>query len=473
MALKVGLSTYVSGGYVNPVRWDLHEAAAGGTVGALIDSHQEAGPHGQIYNFAFTQNIRDINYIVMFYDVPGGIGIGNFVKSHETTPSTSTITGDETVELIVDGPEAYDPISGQSSVVIPQLHDKDFWLIQRSVGPLLQVRTPEFTWDNTTNTLQLTAGTFNPADTYFAKIRAKFIVNPPGTVQAGSAYNDVVFVDSDITLDGTYFGKLLICDGVSNVLTITLPAIVDIPTKIPLFVESIGTNHKYVILKAATGEVIKALTINSNTFIFSRATRGSIINLAGTLFGFTDDVDAKRRGHIEWGNYLSINRLWADGTEYNVIDYPGLKKAIDALPGGSVVTYTQWASSVLIGTETVFPYKGKYAISNDGLKFKVPDWRDMAARALKTSDGSADADRTVQGAGGYQHHNVGPHDHFMFKVSQDDGGSPYASQGHSTGGNLGYSINGSNGVPNAYKTGPGGSGSTTGKNIGQIPMVIL
>lgn len=479
MALKIGLSTYVSAGFLNPVRWDLHEAGPGGTQGVLVDSHAEVGPHGQIYNFAFTSNIKDINYLILFYDVPGGVGLGNLVKAHEATPSTSTVTGDEDVELIVDGGESYDPISGTNEVVVPQLHDKDFYLVQRAFGQLLQVRTPEFIWDNANNKITLSVGqTFNPSDTWFAKIRAKFIVNPAGTVGGSSVYKDVLFKDANYIIDPLDWAKLIIVDGASTVVTLQLGNIVDIVEKIPLFIESVGTAHKNVIIKASPGENIIASGLISNTFILGRGTRATIIKLGSSLYGFTDDLDIKRRGQLEWGYYVGLNRLWADGSEYLAADYPGLKKAIDAMPVANIVTYTAWAASQLIGGATVFPNKGKFAISNDGLSFKVPDWRNMALRALRYSDATVDADRVIQGAGGYQHFAVGEHDHFLFKNGQD-GGSPYISQGHSTGGNLGYSMNGSNGTPDFGKSGkplkPDGTlmtGETTGKNNALIPLII-
>lgn len=472
MALRIGISSYVSGGYTNPVAWRLYETG----TGAFVDEHNEPGPHGVVYNFDFINNIRDIVYTVKMYEVPGGVGIGILIKSEDITVSTSTITFDADIETIVNGGNPEDPTSGTSvAPAIAALIGKDYYVVQRSIGQRRIIRQPEVTIGNTTGSYSLLGGeTFNDADTWIIKIRPQFVINPPGSQGLG-IYRDVVLITNNITLSSTDFGKLLIVDGVVNVVTLQLPTIANILTKISLFIESVGTNHIYVVLKAAIGETLTFSGSTSNTFIMGRATRAEIINLGGILYAMTDDVDIKKRGQIEWGYYTGLNRLIADGTEYLTADYPGLKKAMDSMPVGEVVTYLLWNSIASIPyvwqdtqdgndqpveNKTVSPYKGFYALSDDGTHFHVPDLRNRFVRALRFTDGFSDDERYTQGAGGYQIDQFKKHDH------QSDNSEGVGGFGKPTTGN-------------EATEGPwlisGGAGltETRGENIGQFPLVII
>jgi len=423
MALKIGLSSYVSAGFVNPVIWRLKEDVSG----VLIDDHQEMGPHGVVYNFDFSDNIRDIAYRIEFYDQPGGVGIGNLIKSHVVTPSTQTLTFDSDIELVVDGGETYDPVGGASSVIIPQLLGKDYYVMQRGIGQLLATRNIEVTDDTVNGGFALTDGTFNADDIFVVKIRPQYVVNPPGSQAASSIYKAVELVTADRVLTSVDFGKLLIVEGVAAVITIELPLIATIIEKVSLFIRSMGATHINVIIKAATGETITATGAISQTMILGRAEEAEIINLGGVLYGFSDSQDIKRAGQLDWAYTVGLNRLWADGTEYNCADYPRIKKAMDALQVGQVLTYVQWASTVLIDGVAKEVYKGFFALSGDGTKFKVPDLRNRSIRALRYSDNTVDADRYGTKGGGYQHDQNKAHGHRV----NTGGGAGSANPGRS------------------------------------------
>lgn len=468
----VSISAYVSGGFVNPVIWRLYESESG----ALVDEHQEMGPHGRDYNFSFTSNIRDIVYLLKFYEQPGGTGVGTLVRSWNVTVTTSTITSDSDIETVVDNGGEFDPISGtNTSIPIPSLVGKDFYVVQRSIGQRRVDVIPEITINEDGSYSLLGAETFNAEDTWIIKIRAQYVINPPGSQGIGG-YKDVVLITNNYTISGSDFGKLLIVDANIMVVTLQLPVIADIISKLPIWIRSIGTNHVNLVIKAATGETITATGTTSNTFILGRATDAEVINLGGTLYGFTDDADIRKVGQFEWGYYKGLNRLIADGTEYNVSDYPRLKKAMDAMPSGEVVTYTQWNSSQLINylieddqvgnnqvhsTKLVYPFKGFFALSNDGTKFRIPDLRNKFIRSL--SNVSPDPERVTQGAGGYQVDSLLRHFHW-FNNSNNVGGYGKATTGNDptegpwleTGGASAASGN-----------------ETRGENIGMIPLIII
>lgn len=471
MALAIHISSYISGGYTNPVIWRLYEA---GTL-VFVDDHQEMGPHGVVYNFSFINNIKDIVYRIDLYEQPGGTGTGTLIKSHNVTVSTSTVTFDADIETIVDGGEDEDPTSGTStSPIMAALIGKDYYVVQRGVGQRRVERTPEITI-NVDGSYSLLAGeTFNPEDTWIIKIRPSFVVNPPGS-SGGNIYSNITNITGNTSISSSDFGKLLIVDGNINVVVIQLPTKASIIEKVPLFIESVGTAHIYVVIKAAIGETLTATGTTSNTFILGRATRAEIIKVGTTLYGFTDDVDIKKRGQMEWGYYVGLNRLAANGTEYLTADYPGLKKAMDAMPSGEVVTYAVWALSVsipyvfgdnqvatdqILENKTVTPNKGFYALSDDGTHFKVPDLRNRFVRGIRFTDGFGDNERYTQGAGGYQIDQFKKHYH-----NADTSIGPTGT-GKFTSGNEADE-------PTAVNINSTGWTETRGENIAQIPLIIL
>src|ERR1035437_6835638 len=137
MALEINISSSIQG-ILNPVRWDLIETS----TGVKIDEHTEAGSGD--YNFAFTNNIIDVVYTIRLYEVPGGVGLGSLKKPYNITVSTSTLSFDSDIELIVDGGTAIDPVAGTSATPdMPTLIGKDYYVVQRGIGQLLQTRNIE------------------------------------------------------------------------------------------------------------------------------------------------------------------------------------------------------------------------------------------------------------------------------------------------------------------------------------------
>lgn len=465
MALAIHISSYVSGGYTNPVRWNLIETGSG----VKVDEHFEAGPHGVIYNFSWVNNIRDIVYTIKMYDVPGGTGIGNLIKSHDVTVSTSTITMDTDIETIVDGGQAVDPVSGQNtSPIIAELIGKEYYVVQRSIGQRRIERQPEIIINPDGSYSLVGDETFFADDTWIIKIRAQYVVNPPGSQSGSSLYKAILLITGDTLLSTLDFGKLLIVDGMAPVVTLQLPTIASIIEKVSLWIESVGTSHINVVIKGAIGETITATAITSNTFILSRACKAEILKLGTTLFGFTDDNDIKCRGQIEWGYSVGLNRLWADGSEFLTADYPGLKKAMDLMETGTVVTYTQWNSSVEIDGETVFPYKGFFGLSPDSSHFRVPDLRNMMIRGLNGI--TTDSERLTQGPGGLQLQEQKRHGH---SIATTNSANSFSDTADPIRGSLGGTVNTRGQAGDSNTIGEFGGLETRPTNVGLIPLIIL
>lgn len=483
MALSVKLSSYISGGYTgHAVRWDLIETG----TGVLIDSHTEPGPHGQVYNFSFVNNIIDVVYTVKLYDVPPGAGLGNLIKSHDLTVSTSTLIIDADIEMIVGGALATDAVAGDDNFTNPALIDKDFYIVQRGIGQLLYARLPEYSFDNATGKVTLIVGTFNDEDIFILKMRPKYVVNPPGSQSASGIFKDVVIITADTTLVGADFGKLLVVEAIANVITITMPLINTIIKKVPLWIESVGTrldeddtNHINVILQAAEGDTIKGIGRIAGRFILSRGEKAQLIRIGDVMYFFTDSNDIKRVGQLEFSYGDMLNRLWADGSEVLVADYPRLKDALDLMQVGTVVSYAAYDAVTVVDGVNKYINRGKFALSNDGTKIKVPDWRNMSVRFNRYSDNTADAQRLTQGVGGFQLGANAPHSHFVANSHKDTTSTALTNlnylcyEGDVGPGDFKYILFGSGDVPNKGKTSDGGGVEARSENYSQIPVIII
>ncbi len=138
------------------------------------------------------------------------------------------------------------------------------------------------------------------------------------------------------------------------------------------------------------------------------------------------------------------------------------------MPAGTVVNYSLWNSSQVItysagDTETVYPYKRKYALSDDGLNFKVPDLRNMSIRALRYSDSTSDSERITQGPGGYQNQQIRAHKHGLDLTLGDDNNGNFIDNSNNPS-DMGHYIT---------ETDDYGGAETRGNNAGMIPQIII
>ena len=87
-----------------------------------------------------------------------------------------TLTFFKDIELIVDGGRPYDPIAGQSSVIIPDLLGFYFEVSGRVTGQLRQTRDMELAIDTVNGGFALLNGyKFSKDDTYIISVRPTFI----------------------------------------------------------------------------------------------------------------------------------------------------------------------------------------------------------------------------------------------------------------------------------------------------------
>lgn len=406
MALAIKISSFISGGYTGDLmRWILKEDVSG----AVIDTHEEPGPHGVIYNFSFSYNIRDIIYRIELYDVPPGGSVGNLIKSHVVSVTTQTLVIDPDIEIIVGRGTAVDPAAGDTRTPdIPALVGKTWRVVQRSIGPLLQTREPEVVNNNVDGYFSLTDGaTFNDSDVFFVEVFPGVVINPPGT-SGGGIYKSIELIDAERPIVAADMGKKLIIDGHAKVMTFDFPSKLDLPEKTPLFIENLATDdiNINIVMKAMDGgDVFKFNGTSNQKFILSRGDSCEIVRLGNDLYAFSNSYNIKYRGEIEYLLKLGIARIAADGTEYEQADFPGLMQYVDSLnPVQVKTTFAEWNLTSVVDGITYYYNHGFYA--KYGTKIRVPNLLDMSQKAL-LNIGGADASRYENIAGGMQKQQVG------------------------------------------------------------------
>jgi len=95
--------------------------------------------------------------------------------------AVSSLNFFEDIELIVDGGNEWDPVSGQSTVIIPALEGLDYDVMQRGFGQLLYQRSPEIIKDDAGG-FSLTGDLkFSQGNVYIIKIKPTFFMPPSVT----------------------------------------------------------------------------------------------------------------------------------------------------------------------------------------------------------------------------------------------------------------------------------------------------
>lgn len=485
MALSIKLSTFVDAGYTGQLmRWILTETGSG----AQIDTHEEAGPHGQVYNFSFVNNIRDIVYTISLYAIPGGGGIGSLIKAHDVTVSTSTIIFDIDIEIIVGHGQPQDPAPDAfTTPAIARLIGREWKVWHRSRGQLLIDREPEYSRDTVLGTFTLLGGQqFDVDDIYIVKFEIMYVVNPTGSV-GGGGYTGVELVTVDRLLVAGDFGKLLIINQELPVITLTLPPKADCPEKIPLFFQNMGNAGLSinVIIKADGAETVMQSGFNDGQFILSRAQDARLIKLGVQFYGINASDEASRRGQVDFIPCPMINRLIADGSEYDADTLPGLLQSLSrfAVPSikGSFVDWnagidellyilTSQSGDILGPVRNVKRNQTHYAIFMQGgvQKIRVPNLQGKFIRGMYPG---GDADRAFNTPFGHQSQAV-PEHKIVPKLGERGGVDNNAS-----GGGFGYENNNPRSIP-SYSVRIGGSDNNNRldlrpDNVGMIAAIII
>lgn len=112
--------------------------------------------------------------------------------------ATNILSFFDDIELIVDGGDEGDPVSGATSVIVPAIKGKKYSLWQRGIGELRQKRIPEIADDTVNGGFSFTNDyVFQKGETFFIKIRPQFISSTSGLTGTVKNNVDEVFIEQN------------------------------------------------------------------------------------------------------------------------------------------------------------------------------------------------------------------------------------------------------------------------------------
>lgn len=355
-----------------------------------------------------------------------------------------------------------DPVAGTNQYLDARMKDQLFVIVERGFGPF----RPDEYLDESSDLASGYGGfsllgteKFDHNDTFFITIYGLTVIEtePPANEL------DVVIESDSVTIDATYFGKLVIANGGGNLQTLTFPLFSTFPDKTRMSFSSQYGTYKYLKLQFGVGDSIRFNDATKNAIYLSRDERIDFIFKTGSVcYVINYNGRARERGKI-YGDYLvRTGTVQADGTEYTKAQLEGFYDwLVNDAPSNIKCTYTDWAAStVLDNGDTVFLRNGLFAVDLVGEKFKMPFVEGMFERYLL----SEDTTRTPNSAGGYQDDEA----KYTYTKTTGTGGT---DQGDLTT-NVGYQ--GADPSVAQFRNKIITTGEETRpKNIGKIPLVVL
>jgi hypothetical protein len=300
----------------------------------------------------------------------------------------------------------------------------------------------------------------------------KTIEGSTTTVTQSSDYNDVVLVTANDDFDNTFYKKLIVANKAgSGLLTITFPDLLLITNTKVKFQTHQG-NQDFLVLQLDAGDTIKFLGQSVNKIVLGKGEEIEIMFKDNVGYVMHYEGDARRVGQRILDDVQRLNTLKADGTEYNLADYPRVADYLNSLPVAQVKSYVDWASSTNANyvvdqdgsvqyQKTIYPHKGFFAKDAVNGKFKVPDMRNMFVRALKALDSvdASDTERTTNKPGAYQIDAFRKHNHEAGGLWNENHTGKFASGGNFNEGE--------------FDVQEAGGTETRGENIGLIPLIVV
>lgn len=371
------------------------------------------------------------------------------------------------IEINISSGEA----GGYRIVRLP-LANKSYALYRRGIGWL---KTSEYTilssggFDLTDQTDLIQPGEFFLAHVFEYVAQG---APPPGT--GTSFLTGIAIVQSDTTLNSTFYNKLIHVAGNTTKVHITLPDLGVVPAGLIIPFETMINNTYQTQIKGIIGQVIY-FGNSSHTELYLGISE-SLWLMAGTdgwyAMKASDGILNVGQPLLDYS--IRLNTIVANGITANRADYPRLWAWLQVNPD-CIVTETLWNTNTsTIGNglyiESFYKYQSKFSSGDGSTTFRFPNLQDLSYVALKAVGGS-DVDRSPNTAGTGQGDMVRSFhtDTNIYTNSQDyvDGGAAQNNIGTnpSPGNPAGSVIN--------IQTSPYGGSKTVGKNVGLIPLIRI
>lgn len=348
-------------------------------------------------------NLNPVMHRVRFYQSSDGVTLETLLFSMDLDASLSDVPSVELFSFLVgSGEDVGDgvhiaPVGGDTQYLNDLLANTDiqsYEVVQRGFGPLV--------WGEEITALpgggfEWVSNAFNEGDRFF--ITAHLITQQSSSgVTTASPFTGVEIITGNIDFNGTYYNKLIVAQNVSSAI-IGVADFADIPNDTVLHLTTHGA-QKFVTIDFAADTVFFQGLERSQLHIG----RGELIKIywkngIGHVIDY--DGDYKRAGEYGQANKLVLNSVYADGTEYDILDVPRLHEALTTDQIVSYADFDLFIDKVIDGNTYRYYYnRGKVAVNEPGGKLKVPDLRNYSMRMLKSVDGTVNSEMLSQGAGG-------------------------------------------------------------------------
>lgn len=239
--------------------------------------------------------------------------------------------------------------------------------------------------------------------------------NTPPPAAATSLFSGVLNVTANKTMGAGDLGKLVQLRSGNTQITLTLPALADVPANSVIVIEAIiGSNKQNKV--AVQGGTFFYLNGTSYTAIY--ISKGESIWLFRGTDGFYVLNGDYAKIYTDLANptatyKVGLNELLLDGSELFRADYPRLWECVQTL-GGSIVDDATWHSQVTVAAtsaraaKTYNPYRGCFSTGDGLATFRLPDLNNLFLRGLKTG---SDTERAANVPGVVQLDDFEQHKH--------------------------------------------------------------
>lgn len=352
-------------------------------------------------------NLDPEEYLFDVYESVDGAALTLFFNSFLIDVPTNTIL-EEWKPYNVGGSEDGDPAADATEIVDSYLDGKNVVaFIQRGTGPL----RPDVEWTRTSTGIALVGSLFfNDQDVYFAIINYRVT----GSSTGNTGFPQEAIITANVTLDSTYYGKIINLNGTGTRLVVTMDAVANVPDGTEfLFIDQAGGTQKQTKILFQTTEYILWIGANMPEIwvgkggwlrVKKSAGKYKVISADSSLYEVGRRFSATYNGH--WNTHPEDNGL--DSAD----DYPRTWWWINnKLPVGSKIMDDNLDAGGYV-RDAAAP--GFFIISTTKRLFRWPNTQDLSEKGLRDFNNyAADADRLNQNPGGKQNGAVGAHRHVM------------------------------------------------------------
>lgn len=423
-------------------------------------------------------NLPEVWFLVRFWQSADGISKDSMILELAGNARTGALFPINRYEYVVDrgGGELgvwADPVQDDQGIRDTRLKDATYWIQERGTGDLLEAEIVDrsdlgggFDFNNTSKYME-------SGGVYIAYVIARIDAAGEDTGGGPVLGSGVYPLTEDKDFDPiTMSGKTLLALFPGLIGTLTIPGLATLADS-EFSVTTHGGSQRNVVIQLDVGDTVNFMGEDVNKIILGKGEEIRILILDNVMYVLERNTSHDKLGQVVWSYKTLPNTIEGDGVQRAIADFPRVLELLESMPANVVVSETDWQVTTTIdGVPNVPINKGRWMY--DGTNFRPPDLRDRMFKGLAALDGTVYSGR-------YEHQKMMTHGHNLSN-NNDNGGNPHMSSAHSTGGNLGYGLNGSSSIPDRFRSGPPISiadGSSIGateqkvNNIGLYPLIVI